>query len=117
MNVFDCACNCWIDGVWACGFGVVGSGRWFRSADACSGLDHLFQFGYLGGSTKNSRLAMHLIWLSCVWVIYNKRNGLIFKHDEYSLNHILWWLKTKNTTFFFLPVIILGGFIMLCACI
>lgn len=51
MSVFDYACNCWNDGVWACGFGVVGSGGWFRSADACSD-----GFGKGKGAYCNSRV-------------------------------------------------------------
>lgn len=34
----------------------------------------LIQFGHLGGTTKNQRSSTHLLWLSCVWVIWNKRN-------------------------------------------
>lgn len=34
----------------------------------------LLQLGHLGGTTKNQRSSTHLLWFSCVWVIWNKRN-------------------------------------------
>lgn len=43
--------------------------------------DHLLQFGHLGGSSKHHRSTMHLLWLSCIWVISNERNGRVFKYN------------------------------------
>jgi len=65
--------------------------------------DHFLQFGQLRGLTKNHRSAIHLLWLSCIWVIWNEKNGQIFKQKEHSLNQLLekiklqtfWWLKAK----------------------
>lgn len=30
-------------------------------------IDHILQFGRLGGSSKHHRLAMHILWLSSIW--------------------------------------------------
>lgn len=40
--------------------------------------DHLLQFEWLGGFSKNIRSGIHLILLSTVWVICKERNSRIF---------------------------------------
>ncbi|KEH19077.1 transmembrane protein, putative [Medicago truncatula] len=47
--------------------------------------DHLYQFGTLGGFSKNNRSAFHLIWLSCVWMIWLERNARVFHQIEASI--------------------------------
>ncbi|RHN79618.1 putative reverse transcriptase zinc-binding domain-containing protein [Medicago truncatula] len=71
--------------------------------------DHLYQFGTLGGFSKNNRSAFHLIWLSCVWVIWLERNARVFHQTEASINQLLdkvklqsyWWLKANRPSFVF----------------
>ena len=71
--------------------------------------DHLYQFGTLGGFSKNNCSAFHLIWLSCVWVIWLERNARVFHQTEASINQLLdkvklqsyWWLKANRPSFVF----------------
>jgi hypothetical protein len=72
-------------------------------------FDHPRQFGNLGGSSKHHRTIMNLLWLPCVWVIWNESNNQIFKHKEHFLHElfdktklqIFWWLKAKYATLSF----------------
>jgi len=71
--------------------------------------DHLYQFGSLEGFSKGNRSAFHLIWLSCVWVIWLERNAQVFHQTEASINQFLdkvklqsyWWLKANCHSFVF----------------
>jgi len=72
-------------------------------------IDHLRQFGYIGGFYKHRRSTQHLFWLSCIWVIWRERNSWILKHKEHSLFKLpdkinlktFWWLKANYLTFSF----------------
>jgi len=52
---------------------------------------------------------MNIIWLSVVWVIWKKRNNIVFKRKEDNLHALgerlklqsFWWLKLKYATFDF----------------
>jgi len=48
------------------------------------GSGHLLQFGTLDGFSKNICTILHLIWLSCVWVIWRERNARVFPAKEES---------------------------------
>jgi len=71
--------------------------------------DYLHQFGTLGGFSKNIRLALNLIWLSCVWVIWIGRNARVFNQKKATLDQLLvkiklqtfWWLKANRPNFLF----------------
>ena len=71
--------------------------------------DHLYQFGTLGGFSKNNCSAFQLIWLSCVWVIWLERNACVFQQTEASITQLLdkvklqsyWWLKANRPSFVF----------------
>lgn len=44
--------------------------------------DHFFQFtNSIGGSTKR-RSFMQMLWLLCVWIVWNERNNRIFKTSK-----------------------------------
>jgi len=82
--------------------GVVG-------VDSQSVSDHFLQFINHAGCSRSRRSFFHLIWLQCVWVLWNERNDRIFRNKQSSLPHMLnkvkssslWWLKANNVVFSF----------------
>jgi len=58
--------------------------------------DHLYQFGTLGGFSKNNCSAFHLIWLSCVWVIWLERNARVLHQTQASINQLLDKVKFQS---------------------
>jgi hypothetical protein len=69
--------------------------------------EHFFQFTHSLGHSKARRSFLQLIWLLCIWLIWNERNNRLFKNIETPIiqllekakYHSLWWLKAKNTNF------------------
>jgi len=69
--------------------------------------DHFVQFIHYTGSAKKRTSFLQLIWLLCVWMIWNERNNRLFNNIQISIDQLLekvnfhsfWWLKAKNTTF------------------
>jgi hypothetical protein len=69
--------------------------------------DHLLQFIHYTGAQKERRSFLHMIWLLCVWTIWNERNCRLFKNKECSIIQLLdkiksqslWWLKTCKANF------------------
>jgi hypothetical protein len=70
---------------------------------------HFVQFtNYLGG-TRARRSFLQLIWLLCVWLVWNERNNRLF-NSSHTPNtelidkvkfHSYWWLKANNVAFVF----------------
>jgi len=44
--------------------------------------EHVVQFVYLSGGFRASRSFLQLVWLYCIWVLWNERNCGIFKNIE-----------------------------------
>jgi len=71
--------------------------------------DHFFQFIHYAGGLKSRRSFFHLIWLRCVWVLWNDRNDKLLRNKQSSLpqmldkvkSYSLWWLKASNAVFSF----------------
>jgi hypothetical protein len=69
--------------------------------------DHLLQFIQYAGSLKSRRSLFQMIWLQCIWVLWNERNDRIFRNRQSSLPQMLdkvkssslWWLKASNVVF------------------
>jgi len=67
------------------------------------------QFIQYAGGLKSCRSLFHLIWLQCVWVLWNDRNDRLFRDRNCSLPQLLdkvksnfmWWLKASNVGFNF----------------
>jgi hypothetical protein len=74
------------------------------SADPLVLHDHFFQFTYLAGGSRARRSFMQMLWLCCIWVIWHKRNNIIFKAKESTILQLLekvqvyslWWMKAYN---------------------
>jgi len=71
--------------------------------------DHFMQFIQYAGGLKSRRSFFHLIWLQCVWVLWNERNDRLFRGRMCSLPQLLdkiksnslRWLKASNVVFNF----------------
>ena len=78
-----------------------------------SGIDHqsiwahLVQFtNYLGG-LKERRSFLQLLWLLCIWLVWNDRNNRMYNNSHSSTielmekvkSHSYWWLRANNVTF------------------
>ena len=69
--------------------------------------DHFNQFVHSSGGYAPRRLFLHLIWLCCIWVIWNERNQRLFSNKANTMEHLLEkvkmyslrWLKAKNVCF------------------
>ncbi|AES69544.1 hypothetical protein MTR_3g031290 [Medicago truncatula] len=72
-------------------------------------LDHFLQFVHLSGGGKAVRDFLQLIWLLCVWVLWNERNNRLFNNVVTSILRLLHkvkfmslaWLKAKKVVFRF----------------
>ncbi|RHN50941.1 hypothetical protein MtrunA17_Chr6g0463021 [Medicago truncatula] len=47
--------------------------------------DHFVQFIEYAGGLKSRRSLFHLIWLQCVWVLWNEWNDRLFRNRESSI--------------------------------
>jgi len=71
--------------------------------------DHFLQVIQYAGDLKSRRSLFKLIWLQCVWDLWNERNDRLFQNRQSSLPHLLdkvksyslWWLKASNMVFNF----------------
>jgi hypothetical protein len=46
----------------------------FSTADAYNLSDHFVQFTFSAGDLRTRRSFLQLVWLACVWVIWNEKN-------------------------------------------
>jgi len=51
--------------------------------------DHLIQFVYSSGGSRVRRFVLQLVWLCCVWDLWNERNNRTFKNKECFIHHLL----------------------------
>ncbi|AES65518.1 hypothetical protein MTR_2g040320 [Medicago truncatula] len=76
-------------------------------ADSHDLSDHFIQFITSTGHTRARRSFLQLIWLLCVWMVWNERNNRLFNNTQTSIEglsekvklHSLWWLKASKATF------------------
>jgi hypothetical protein len=76
----------------------------FSSVESLNPSDYLIQFIYSACGRWARRSFLQLIWLVCVWIVWNERNHLLFRNSAKSLIQLLdkvklysfWWLKAKN---------------------
>jgi len=69
--------------------------------------EHFQQFLHYTGHSKARRSFLQLLWLLCIWLVWNERNNILFNNIETSIEqlldkvkyHSLWWLKANKTTF------------------
>ncbi|GAU37879.1 hypothetical protein TSUD_395630 [Trifolium subterraneum] len=78
----------------------------FSSMDHQNPSCHFLHFVGALGERRARRSFLQLIWLACVWVLWNERNNRLFRNiaqtvpqmlDKVKL-YSLWWLKTENET-------------------
>jgi len=69
--------------------------------------EHFNQFIHYTGYSKARCSFLQLLWLLCVWLVWNERNNRLFKNTETPIEqlldkvkfHSLWWLKANKATF------------------
>jgi hypothetical protein len=61
---------------------------------------HYYQFGFIGGVSKNWRSILQVIWFATVWEIWKERNNCIFNDKTCSIPHVV--DKIKSLTFMWL---------------
>ncbi|GAU20017.1 hypothetical protein TSUD_273520 [Trifolium subterraneum] len=78
----------------------------FSSVDHQNPYDHFLHFVGVLGDRRARRSFLQLIWLACVWVLWNERNNRLFRNTTQTVPQMLdkvklyslWWLKTANVT-------------------
>jgi hypothetical protein len=63
----------------------------FSAVDADSLSDHFVQFTYSARprTIRAIRSFLQLVWLACVWVVWNERNCRVFGNSENSVHRLL----------------------------
>jgi hypothetical protein len=87
-------------------WGLVRSWIGFSAVDTHTIPDHFVQFTYSAGGFRARRSFLQLIWLACVWVIWNERNHRLFNNAASPMTLLLdkikmfsyRWLKTTTVT-------------------
>jgi hypothetical protein len=78
----------------------------FSTVDAYSLTDHFVQFTFSASGLRARRSFMQLVWLACVWVVWNERNLRVFSNSENIVHQLLdkvklfsyRWLQTSDVT-------------------
>jgi hypothetical protein len=78
----------------------------FSAVDAHTLSDHFVQFTYSAGGLRARRSFLQLVWLACVWVVWNERNHRIFRNAANSVHQLLdkvktfsyRWMRTTDAT-------------------
>jgi len=52
-------------------------------------VNHFYHYAYLAGGSRKRQSFMRLLWLATVWVIWLKRNDIIFNNKAKSMHHLL----------------------------
>jgi hypothetical protein len=68
---------------------------------------HLIQFTNAIGTSRTRRSFMQLLWLLCVWILWNERNNRLFNNVQTPMIELmnkvkytsLWWLKANSAGF------------------
>ncbi|KAK2360972.1 hypothetical protein QL285_086187 [Trifolium repens] len=64
------------------------------------------EFTHSAGGPSVRRSFLQLVWLACVWVVWNERNIRVFQNSKNSVHQLLdkvklfsyRWLRTTNMT-------------------
>jgi len=70
---------------------------------------HFVQFTNHLGDRRAHRSFLRLLWLMCVWIVWNERNNRVFNNSHtpnmeliYKVKfHSYWWSKANNVAFVF----------------
>jgi hypothetical protein len=81
----------------------------FSTAYNAMVLEHIYQFGSLGGFSYKVQSFLNVIWLFVAWIIWKERNKHIFQRKEDNLQALservklqsYWWFKSKYVLFDF----------------
>jgi len=83
--------------------------------------DHFLQFTYYLGGSKARRLFLQLLWLLCIWLVWNERNNRLFNNIQTPIIDLMkkvkynsyWWLNAHNATCIWLSEMVVGPIVML----
>jgi len=71
--------------------------------------DHFLQFTHSTGHSKARQSFLQLIWLLCVWLVWNERNNRLYNNIQTTIEqlvekvkfHSFWWLKANKANFMY----------------
>jgi len=96
--------------------------RWIgvSSVEPHSIRDHFVQFTYYLGGSRESRSFLQLLWLLCIWQVWNERNNRLFNNVQISTLDLLekvkhnsyWWLKANNASCLWFLEMVVGPLVM-----
>jgi len=69
--------------------------------------DHFIQFTHSTSHSKARQSFLQLIWLLCVWLVWNECNNRLYNNIQTTTEqlvekvkfHSFWWLKANKTNF------------------
>jgi len=71
--------------------------------------DHFIQFTHSTCHSKARQSFLQLIWLLCVWLVWNERNNRLYNNIQTTIEqlvekvkfHPFWWLKANKANFMY----------------
>jgi len=66
------------------------------SVDTENVCEHFHQFFHYSGYSKARRSFLQLLWLLCIWLVWNERNNRLFNNTKTPIEQLL---KANKTTF------------------
>jgi len=71
--------------------------------------DHFIMFTHFTGHSKAHQSFLQLIWLLCVWLVWNERNNKLYNNIQTTIEqlvekvkfHSFWWLKANKANFMY----------------
>ena len=71
--------------------------------------DHFIQFTHSAGHSKARQSFLQLIWLLCVWLVWNERTNRLYNNLQTTIEqlvekvkfHSFWWLKANKDNFMY----------------
>jgi hypothetical protein len=77
-------------------WGNIRSWLGISSVDPLRVSEHFYPFVYSASGSRTCRSLMQLIWLCCVWVVWNERHSRILKNTKNTIHHLVEKVKLQS---------------------